>query len=71
MKIKLDGENGIFLLSDETGVKIYNIGEIENEFFFIYTWTVFLKFLKTQRYPKTTAVPMNSTIILKISFEIL
>ena len=27
MKIKLDGENGIFLLSDETGVKIYNIGK--------------------------------------------
>lgn len=25
MKIKLDGENGIFLLSDQTGVKIYNI----------------------------------------------
>ena len=37
MKIKLDGENGIFLLSDETGVKIYNIGEIENEIFFLFT----------------------------------
>ena len=33
MKIKLDGENGIFLLSDETGVKIYNIGKIQNEMF--------------------------------------
>ena len=49
MKIKLDGENGIFLLSDETGVKIYNIGEIENAvFFYLHMISIFKIFKNTK-----------------------
>ena len=52
MKIKLDGENGIFLLSDETGVKIYNIGEIENEIFFYLHMNSIFKIFKNTKISK-------------------
>ena len=30
MRIKIDGENEVFIIADQTGLKFYNIGKIFN-----------------------------------------